>query len=63
MAPRCRRWPTQVEQHERTLLGQLQDLLDVRNDVAAAAAAQVRALMFVARFRQDIEHRLEALEQ
>jgi molecular chaperone HscB len=52
----------QVEEHERTLLGQLQDLLDVRND-AAAAAAQVRALMFVGRFRQDIEHRLEALEQ
>ena len=42
--------------------GQLQDLLDERNDVAAAAA-QVRALMFVARFRQDIDQRLEALEQ
>jgi molecular chaperone HscB len=52
----------QVEEHERTLLGRLQDLLDVRND-AAAAAAQVRALMFVGRFRQDIENRLEALEQ
>jgi molecular chaperone HscB len=52
----------QVEQHERILLGQLQDLLDERNDVAGAAA-QVRALMFVARFRQDIDHRLEILEQ
>ena len=52
----------QVEQHERDLLGRLQDLLDERNDVAAATA-QVRALMFVARFRQDIDHRLEALEQ
>ena len=28
----------------------------------AAAAAQVRALMFVARFRQDIDQRLAALE-
>ena len=51
----------QVEQQERVSHRQLQALLDERNDVAAAAA-QVRALMFVARFRQDIEHRLEALE-
>jgi molecular chaperone HscB len=51
----------QVEQQERASHRQLQALLDERNDVAAAAA-QVRALMFVARFRQDIEHRLEALE-
>jgi molecular chaperone HscB len=52
----------QVEQHEQAQLGQLQHLLDERNDVAAAAA-QVRALMFVTRFRQDIDQRLEALEQ
>ncbi len=52
----------QVEQHERSLLGRLQELIDARNDVAAAAA-QVRALMFVARFRQDIEQRLDTLEQ
>ena len=52
----------QVQQHEQALLGRLQELLDERNDVVAAAA-QVRALMFVARFRQDIDHRLEALEQ
>jgi molecular chaperone HscB len=51
----------QVEQQEKALHGQLQALLDERKD-AAAAAAQVRALMFVARFRQDIDHRLEALE-
>jgi molecular chaperone HscB len=51
----------QVEQQERASHRQLQALLDELNDVAAAAA-QVRALMFVARFRQDIEHRLEALE-
>ncbi len=52
----------QVEQHEHVLRGRLQELLDERND-AAAAAAQVRALMFVARFRQDIDLRLETLEQ
>jgi molecular chaperone HscB len=40
----------------------LQQLIDVRNDMAAATA-QVRALMFVARFRQDIEQRLDTLEQ
>jgi molecular chaperone HscB len=50
-----------VEQQERVSHRQLQALLDELNDVAAAAE-QVRALMFVARFRQDIEHRLEALE-
>jgi molecular chaperone HscB len=51
----------QVAQHERALLQQLQQQLDVRGD-SAAAAAQVRALMFVARFRQDVESRLETLE-
>lgn len=52
----------QVEEHEQALRGRLQELLDERNDVAAAAA-QVRSLMFVARFRRDIDQRLEALEQ
>jgi molecular chaperone HscB len=52
----------QVGQHEQVLLGRLQELIDARNDMAAAAA-QVRALMFVARFRQDIEQRLDTLEQ
>jgi molecular chaperone HscB len=52
----------QVEQHERSLFSRLQELIDVRNDMAAAAA-QVRVLMFVARFRQDIEKRLDTLEQ
>jgi len=51
----------QVEQHERALLAEVEQLIDVRDDVAAAAA-QVRALMFVARFRQDIDQRLAALE-
>jgi molecular chaperone HscB len=52
----------QVVQQEKVLLGRLQELIDLRNDMAAAAA-QVRALMFVARFRQDIEQRLDTLEQ
>ena len=51
----------QVAQHERDALQRLQSLLDERDD-SAAAAEQVRALMFVARFRQDIDKRLEALE-
>jgi molecular chaperone HscB len=51
----------QVALHERDGLQQLQMLLDERAD-NATAAAQVRALMFVARFRQEVENRLEALE-
>ncbi len=50
-----------VAQEERTMLAGLALLLDERPD-AVAAAARVRALMFVARFRQDIERRLEALD-
>jgi molecular chaperone HscB len=46
---------------EQQLLQELQRLLDEAGD-APAAAAQVRALMFVRRFRQDIEQRLEALQ-
>jgi molecular chaperone HscB len=40
----------------------LEDLLDVQGD-AAAAAQQVRALMFIERFGQDIEARYEQLGQ
>ena len=43
------------------MLNQVQQMLDEAGD-AAAAAEQVRALMFVQRFRQDIDARLEALE-
>jgi molecular chaperone HscB len=46
---------------ERKQLAALATLLDERGDTAAAAA-QVRALMFVARFRQDLSRRLEQLE-
>jgi molecular chaperone HscB len=40
----------------------LSDALDVQGDTAAAAQ-QVRALMFVARFREDIRRRLDALDR
>jgi molecular chaperone HscB len=51
----------QVAKDEAARLAELATQLDDRNDTAAAAA-QVRALMFVARFRADISRRLEALD-
>jgi len=53
---------TQVEAHRDAALQQLRRTLDEAND-AALAAQQVRALMFVERFAQDVDHRLEALGQ
>ena len=50
-----------VARDEGTMLAALTTLLDERKDTTAAAA-QVRALMFVARFRQDIERRLDTLD-
>lgn len=50
-----------VARDERAGLAELAQLLDEVRDTAAAAA-QVRALMFVARFREDIARRLEALD-
>jgi molecular chaperone HscB len=52
----------EVRADERRRFAAVEQALDEAGD-AAAAAAQVRALMFVARFRQDIGRRLEALEQ
>ena len=54
----------EVRRHEDERLGRLAALLDGAADAAAAqaAAGEVRALMFVARFRDDIERRLAALE-
>jgi molecular chaperone HscB len=49
-----------VHQQERTMLKLLTQLLDHDHNTAAAAE-QVRALMFVARFGQDIERRLDQL--
>ena len=54
-----------VQADERKLLATLGQTLDAEGDAAAqaqAAAQQVRALMFVARFRADIGRRLEALD-
>ena len=51
----------EVHADELSRLGVIANALDEAGD-AAAAAAEVRALMFVARFRQDIARRLEALE-
>ena len=51
-----------VAQLERSLQDTLTTHLDTVPDTAAAAA-QVRALMFVARFRQDIDRRLDLLDQ
>jgi molecular chaperone HscB len=51
----------EVADQEAALLQRLQHTLDDDDD-ASAAAPQVRALMFVARFRDDIQRRLEALD-
>jgi molecular chaperone HscB len=50
-----------VAADERLMFVKLGALLDEELDTPAAAA-QVRALMFVARFRQDIARRLDALD-
>jgi molecular chaperone HscB len=51
----------EVAARERALQAEVAAALDERDDPAAAAAA-VRALMFVARFREDIARRLDALD-
>ncbi len=51
----------EVQREEAGMRAALTAMLDVQQDTVAAAA-QVRALMFVARFRQDIERRLDALD-
>lgn len=48
-------------QAEATALAAVQQLLDEADDVPAAAS-QVRALMFIQRFRADIDQRLAALD-
>ena len=52
----------EVNAHRGAALATLQHTLDDAHDFAAAAS-QVRALMFVARFALDIDARLEALGQ
>ena len=51
----------EVAADEKALLAELGRTLDELGD-APAAAQQVRALMFVARFRSDIARRVEALD-
>lgn len=51
----------EVDSAERELLADLRRQLDDEDD-APAAARQVRALMFVNRFRADLSRRLDALE-
>lgn len=51
----------EIAHDESQMLARLATLLDDTQDTAAAAAL-VRSLMFVARFRQDIARRLEALD-
>lgn len=52
----------QVAEKQAAMLRELEMLLDRERDFTRAAEA-VRALMFVARFRADVEERLEALGQ
>ena len=52
----------QVAAHRRQAVEALADTIDARADMAAAAQ-QVRALMFVERFAEDVDRRLEALGQ
>jgi len=51
-----------VAKHRNKALVQLQATLDKKRDFAAAAQ-EVRALMFVERFADDVDQRLEALGQ
>ena len=51
-----------VATHRKHALNELRRLIDDEHD-HAAAAQQVRALMFVERFASDVDHRLEALGQ
>jgi molecular chaperone HscB len=52
----------EVVAHRKNALTELQRTLDDQHDFAAAAQ-QVRALMFVDRFEADLDRRLEALGQ
>ena len=51
----------QVADSEGAMVGRMAKALDGQHD-AKAAAQEVRALMFVARFRHDVRRRLEALD-
>ena len=53
---------TQLKRASSETLAQIEKLLDHDND-AAAAAQQVRALMFIERFGRDVDARLDQLGQ
>jgi molecular chaperone HscB len=53
---------SQMAEQRTQRMSRLRELLDERND-ARAAAGEVRALMFIERFAEDVDRRLEALEQ
>ena len=55
------RLEAEVMRSQGAMLQDVSRLLDVEGN-ATGAAAQVRALMFVSRFRQDIERRLDLLD-
>jgi len=52
----------QLKESRRDVLHDIEDLLDRQGD-AAGAARQVRALMFIERFGQDVQERFEQLGQ
>jgi molecular chaperone HscB len=52
----------EVEMRRRAALAEIAGTIDGRGDWAAAAQ-QVRALMFIVRFAEDVDRRLEALGQ
>ena len=52
---------TEVQQARQQALAHCAELLDVQHD-AAAAAQQVRALMFIERFASDIEARFDRMD-
>ena len=62
-ATALQRLEDEVVAHERGLLAELQSELDDRDAATAPtdAARTVRALMFVNKFRRDLERRLDAL--
>jgi molecular chaperone HscB len=52
----------EVQRFEQALMLRVAQALDEDRESAAAAAEQVRAWMFVQRFRQDLQARLNALD-
>jgi len=53
---------TQMGEQREQRMRRLQQLLDEQND-ARPASSEVRALMFIERFAEDVDRRLEALGQ